>query len=115
MSNKFGTMLGIFILFICFMFGVDLVSMQYNYTNMDALSTNISYEISKNGCLSKEIINKYKNNYDIYLYPYDSDDKKYKEGESYGYVLEKDYSPIIISNSTIKLRIQRFTIINVYQ
>lgn len=117
MSNKLGAMLGIFMMFICFMFGVDLVAMQYNYTNMDALSTSVSYEISKNGYISKEIKKKYLNDYGLKVYPIDTNnnEQSYEEGKEYGYILEKDYSPIIISNSIIKLKIKRFTIINIYK
>lgn len=117
MSNKLGAMLGIFMMFICFLFGADLVSIQYNYTSMDALSTSISYDISRNGYLTSTLKSKYKDNYGLNVYPIDTniDDQTYEEGTNYGYILEKDYSPIVISNGTIKLRIKRFAVINIYQ
>ncbi len=49
MSNKLSSILSIFYIFIAFIFGVDLVMMQYLYTDLDALSSQVNYVISENG------------------------------------------------------------------
>ena len=55
-------------------------------------------------------------NYGVKIYPFESNDlnQSYKEGEEYGYVLEKAYSPIILSSGELNLKINRYTIINFY-
>lgn len=115
MSNKLSSILSIFYIFIAFIFGVDLVMMQYLYTDLDALSSQVNYVISENGYLTTNIKNQFKTNYHVNIYPLDTNNVSYsyEEGYAYGYILEKDYSPIIISNSTINIKIKRFAIINI--
>ncbi len=47
MASKIGTILSMFFIFIAFMFGVDFLMIQLNYTSLDALSSSVSYKISK--------------------------------------------------------------------
>ncbi|MFA6667482.1 MAG: hypothetical protein WCS51_03930 [Bacilli bacterium] len=117
MSAKLGTILGIFFIFIAFLFGVDLVMMQYVYTDLDSFSIKVTYDISKNGYLSDELKTNYKTNYGINVYPIEENKlaQSYEEGYLYGYILGKDYSPIVISNSTINLKVKRFAVINAYE
>ena len=116
MSAKLGTILGLFFIYVAFLFGVDLVMMQYNYANLDALSLEANYLISKNGYLTDEIISDFNIKHKTTIYPIEENtlNQSYEEGFIYGYILEKDYSPIAISKSSINLRIKRFAVINIY-
>jgi len=116
MSAKLGTMLSIFMIFITFLFGADLVMMQYIYTDLDSLSINASYLIAKNGYITESIKDNFLAMYKVNIYPDPSNDleQSYKEGDYYKFTLEKSYDPIIISNSTINLKVNRMTIINFY-
>lgn len=116
MSAKLGTIFSLIFIFIAFLFGTDLVMMQYIYTDLDSLSINASYLISKNGYITDVIKENFAINYGVKIYPFESNDlnQSYKEGEEYGYVLEKAYSPIILSSGELNLKINRYTIINFY-
>lgn len=117
MGAKLGTIFGIFIIFIAFMFGVDLVMMEYIYTDLDSMSINLNYLISKNGYITSEIKESYLSNYDVNVYPIESNNlnQSYKEGYLYGYVVEKSYNPIALMDEAIVLKIQRFTVINIFK
>jgi hypothetical protein len=116
MSNKLSTIIGLFNIFIAFLFGVDLVLMQYIYTDLDSLSLQTNYEISKKGYLTEELKVDFQEKYSVKLYPIEENNlaQSYKEGYIYGYILERDYSPIALSKSTINIKVKRFTVINIY-
>ena len=49
MGSKFGLILSLPLIFLCFLYGVDFVMIQLTYTSLDAFSTTINYKISKTG------------------------------------------------------------------
>jgi len=116
MSHILGTIFGLTTIFMMFVFGVDLVTIQNIYTNLDALSTQANYVISKNGYLTEKTKSVFLSSYNTSIYPIETNTlaRSYEEGFIYGYYLEKDYSPIAISKSTINIKIKRFAVINIY-
>lgn len=116
MSHILGTIFGLTMIFMMFIFGTDLVMMQNIYTSLDSLSTQVSHAISKNGYLTEQIKANFLTNYNATIYPIETNilAKSYEEGFIYGYYLEKDYSPIAISKSTINIKVKRFAVINIY-
>ena len=56
MSYKIGLLLSSIFIVIFFAFGVDLLTIQFVFTDLDAKSTSISYLISKRGSLDEEFI-----------------------------------------------------------
>ncbi|MFA6755651.1 MAG: hypothetical protein WCR97_04005 [Bacilli bacterium] len=114
MSNKLGAIFSILLIFIAFVIGVDLVIMQLNYTNLDALSTSISYKIANTGYLNEETILEYQNTYKITLTPI-NDVEDNQEGTVYPYKISKTYQPIAISITEIEISIVRYAIINFYK
>jgi hypothetical protein len=116
MSHILSTIFSLFFIFIAFLFGTDLVVMQYLYTDLDSISIQANYLIAKNGYLTDEIKDSFTSKYNATIYPIESNSlmQSYEEGFIYGYILEKDYSPIAISKSTINLKIKRFAVINIY-
>ena len=61
MGSKFGLILSLPLIFLCFLYGVDFVMIQLTYTSLDAFSTTINYKISKTGEInSSSMWNSYK-------------------------------------------------------
>ena len=91
--------------------------MQFHYANIDSMAIQVSYLISKNGYLTADIEAEYLKKFDVYIYPFETNKeaRSYEEGFVYGYVLEKEYSPIIISSAAMKIKVERYTVINVYK
>ena len=113
MSNKFSLMISIFFIFIAFVFGTDLVVIQNIYSTLDSYSLVANNLISKNGYISEDLKTKFIETYKVNIYPVseNNDDKSYKEGFIYGYYLEKDYKPIVLTNKQMKIKVKRFTLI----
>ena len=116
MSNALSSILSLFLIFSCFLFGTDLVMIQYTYSFLDSISIDASYLISKAGFITSNIKKTFLENYSINIYPIESNkaSKSYASGFTYGYVLEKTYSPIVLSGNEIEIDIERYTIINLY-
>lgn len=116
MSNTLSTMLSLLFIFIAFMFGVDLVMMQYIYTDLDSFSIQASYLVSKKGYITSEMKDVFLSTYGVKIYPFESNNlnQSYEEGFVYGFVLVKEYSPIALSNKPIELKVKRYAVINVY-
>ena len=49
MSSKIGTILSLIFVSIFFIFGIDLLTIQVAYANLDSKAISISYLISKRG------------------------------------------------------------------
>ena len=113
MAFKFGLILSLPFIFICFLFGVDFVMIQLTYTSLDAFSTTINYKISKTGEINDALKAYVKNVIDATIEPINAD-SSYSEGSTLGYYLIKEYSPIAYSREPLELKIKRYAVINIY-
>lgn len=113
MGSKLGTILSIVFFFMAFMFGVDFIMMQLNYTNLDALSVSVSYKISKCGEINDSIKNYVYESAKASILPI-NDDHAYEEGAILGYYLVKDYKLISYERDPIKISVKRYAVINMY-
>ncbi|HKL72746.1 MAG TPA: hypothetical protein VJY64_00995 [Candidatus Onthovivens sp.] len=114
MGSKIGTILSIFIIFFAFMFGVDVVLIQLNYSNLDSLSTYISYKISKEAQISADLKKYAEENYHVYLIEVNPDISAYKKGDIFEYYLSSKYQPLIMAHETININIKRYAVISIY-
>lgn len=116
MSAKLGTILGIFFIMMTFLLGTDLVMIQFTYSNLDAISVQANYLISKRGFLSSEVQSEFLEKYGVIVKPFEenSEEKSYREGFTYGYVISKKYSPIIFSAQSVNISLKRYAVINIY-
>lgn len=114
MGSKIGLILSLPFIFLAFLFGVDLVIIQVQYSLLDSLTSYASYNIAKDGTISDSLKEFIKNNYAANIYCVNIDtDSVYTTGQTFEYCLEKDYEPIVLS-STYTIKITRCAIINYY-
>lgn len=113
MASKLGTMLSLLFIFIAFLFGVDFVMIQLNYTNLDALSLSVSYKISKTGEINESLKQYVLDSANARIEPV-SIDHSYQEGDVLGYYLIKDYKLIAFESDPIEIKVKRYTVINIY-
>lgn len=92
----------------------DILSSQFILTELDNISTNIGYYISKNGGITDALSIYVKKEYDAKVYCGLEDCSSIKKGDTYIYILEKTYSPIIINKSNNSVKIQRSVVIGLY-
>ncbi len=112
MGNKLALILGIGIIFYCFLFGVDLTMVQISYTNLDSISTMASYRISKEGKITDSLVEYCKNN-NITIEGVNND-IGYQKGDVYEYYLKKEYQPVVMGNTPMELSIKRYAVISIY-
>ena len=114
MGSKLGLILSLGIIFIALLFGADLFMIQINYTDLDAMSTYVSYKISKEREVSEYLKGtlEEKNIYIIEDNPPESG--QYAEGESCTYSLKRSYSPLVMGNKAFEITVTRTVIVAIY-
>ena len=109
MSSKLGIMLSMIFITIFFAFGLDLVSIQFIYNDLDSKSIAISYEISRYGTLNESFKDSLEQKYNVsftcksYCTP--------MFGDVVTYVISKDYKPLIINKDTMTISVERNAVI----
>ena len=113
MASKFGLILSLPLIFLCFLFGVDFVMIQLTYTSLDAFSTTVNYKISKTGEINDELKAYVLSEINATIIPANAD-SSYSEGSTLSYYLIKEYSPIAYQRDPLEIKIKRYAVINIY-
>lgn len=112
MSSKLGLILSMLFVVMFFLFGVDLICVQFLFSDLDAKSISISYLISQHGGLDSELVNQIEDTYKVDFkclnncYP--------SFGDIVDYQISTDYSPLIMSNEVMHITVYRSTAIGFY-
>lgn len=114
MASKIGVMLSLIFFFYAFLFASDFVMIQLTYTSLDALSTTISYRISKTGEINDDLKKFVKEEINADIKPVGVS-ASYEEGSMLGYYLIKEYKPIAYDSEPLELKIRRYAVINIYR
>ena len=112
MSYKIGLLLSMIFVALFFLFGADLISIQSVYSSLDAKANNISYLISRNGVIDDNFINYIET---TFLVDFDCQENLSPTfGEQITYVISVTYSPLVISQEDMVIKIQRMTVVGFY-
>lgn len=114
MGSKIGVMLSLLFFFYAFLFASDFIMIQLTYTSLDALSTSVSYKISKSGEINAEVIDFVKEEINGDIKPVGAS-SSYEEGSMLGYYLIKEYKPIAYDSEPLRISIKRYAVINIYK
>ena len=112
MSSKLGLILSMLFVALFFLFGVDLICVQFVFSDLDAKSISISYLISQHGGLDINLINEIEETYKVDFKCLSNCNPSF--GDIIEYQISKDYSPLIISNETMHITVYRSTAIGFY-
>ena len=113
MSSKLGTILSLLFVTFVFLFGVDLVTLQYSYSDLDAKSVAVSYLVSQHGSLETAFVTYLEEKYAVTLNFGGNTSPLF--GDVIEYVISKEYQPMILSSGPMTLSIKREVIIGYYQ
>ena len=113
MSSKIGTILSLIFVAMMVALGTDIMSIQYLYSNLDAKSSAITYEISKHQMLDRPFINYLEEKYNV-DFICESNCSTASPGSSVKYRIETTYTPIIISKNKMKIAVRRYAILSFY-
>lgn len=114
MAKKILAMISCLFVGISILISSDILSTQFIYTELDNISTNIGYYISKNGGITDSLRIYVKKEYNANVYCGLEDCSVIKYGDTYIYILEKNYDPIIINKKSKSIKIERSVIIGQY-
>ncbi len=114
MASKIGVILCLLFFFYAFLFASDFIMIQLTYTSLDALSTTVSYRISKTGEINEELTKFVKEEINGDIKPVGAS-SSYEEGSMLGYYLIKEYEPIAYDSEPLTIKIKRYAVINMYR
>lgn len=112
MGSKLGLILSMGIIFFAFLFGTDLVMIQYQYTDLDAMSTYISYRLSKVAKIDDSILN-YCEEKNTTIVDENPNVSGYQKGDLFSYKLIRKYKPLVMGNDYFDLTISREAVISI--
>lgn len=99
---------------IAILLTADLLSLNLSYRELDQMATTISYYISKE-CGINESIKKYvKNEISAEIYCAMPDCSKIKIGDTYFYIIEKDYRSLFLNNGANSIKVKHSVVIGLY-
>lgn len=112
MSSKLGLILSMLFVMIFFSMGLDVISVQLIYNDLDAKSIAISYQISQYGTIDSSIKTAIESNYKVRFTCLSNCSPVF--GDVVIYQIARDYQPIIIRQDTMTISIERNAIIGYY-
>lgn len=112
MGSKIGLLLSLIFIALFTAMGIDLLTLQYQLSSLDSISSNISYYIAKRGIIDDAFIFQIESNYHIEFTCLSNCNPAF--GDMLIYKLEKEYQPLIISISPMTLKIVRATMVGYY-
>lgn len=112
MSSKFGLMLSMFFVVAFLLFGIDMIGIQFTYSELDQKAISISYLISKRGNIDDEYITSLENKYDVKFTCLSNCQPMF--GDIVEYKLEDVYRPLVISKNEMVVSVYRSTVIGYY-
>ena len=112
MGTNFATILSFLFVTLFFILGVDLLSVQVVFTDLDRIGVTFSYVIAKEGSINSNVIDDYCNKYNVTFTCLENCTPKF--GDIVEFKLVKPYQPILISNDVLNITIIRSAIIGFY-
>ena len=112
MSSKLGLMLSLIFVALFVAFGIDMINVQFAYSTLDSKCVAISYRIAKHGTLDNAFIANIENEFDVEFQCTGNCSPLF--GDIVTYQVSTYVTAIIISDSAMKISIERTAIIGYY-
>lgn len=113
MSYKIGLILSMIFVSLFFAFGVDLLNIQFTYSDLDAKSTAISYQIAEHGLLDDDFIKNIESRYKVSFKCTDYCSPLF--GDVVTYTLTKEIKTIVVSQGPMNISISRNAVIGFFE
>lgn len=92
----------------------DIISKQCILSELESVATTVGYYISKNGGITEQIKVYVKKEINAEIKCAMDGCESVKKGDTYFYILERKYTPIIIQQGESKVSIKRSIVIGIY-
>lgn len=112
MGYKVGFLLSLIFIVGVFIFASDLMSIQFIYTNLDAVSVTAGHVISQKGGITEEVIQLVENQAGANIEPVGDATPMF--GSLFEYKIYKSYKPHFIKEDTMEIAVLRSVVIGYY-
>lgn len=112
MSYKISLMLSMIFVALFFAFGIDLIMIQFTYSDLDAKSTAISYQIAQYGTIDDSLVSLIENKYNVAFNCTGNCNPMF--GDVVDYTLSKNITTLVVSQGSMKISISRSAVIGFY-
>ncbi len=112
MSYKLGLILSLIFVAGFFLFGVDLITLQFTYSDLDAKAVTIGYLIAKHGTIDTNLEENIERDYNVSFTCLSNCTPKF--GEIVSYKISRPYDSLIIFQGTKNIEVIRTTVIGYY-
>lgn len=110
MSYKLGLMLSMVFVAMFFLFGIDMINIQFMYTDLDQKAISIGYLIAKQGNTDNLI--DLENQFDCKITCLENCTPKF--GDVIKFEVKDSFQPLIISKQVMYVHVQRSAVIGYY-
>ena len=112
MSYKLGLLLSLVYMISTLLVGGDIFCLIAIHNNLDAIALTVSYRIGIDGYVSEQTIDWIHNEGAEY---YAVTETTPRIGDTFVFEIYKDYEPIIIKKSTMRIAVRRSTVVGFYE
>ena len=112
MSSNLGTILSMIMVVSFLLLGGDMVCLSASYSSLDSVSHSISYLIAKERRCDEDYLSYLESKYEVSFYSISTNYPV--SGDVVTYVIGREYSPLIISNTSLALKVKRTTVVGYY-
>lgn len=114
MGKRIILMFSLLVAGVAMLLSSDLVATEMIYGELDSMAVTVGYYISKTGGVSDSIRSYVKKEIGADIYCAMEDCTAVKKGDTFYYIIEKDYTPVIYRKSNNKISIKRSVVIGLY-
>ena len=112
MSYKFGLIFSTIFVALFMIFGVDMISLQFIYSDLDAKAITIGYIIAKSGYIGDSLVEQIENKYEVTFTCLSNCTPKF--GDVVEYKIGCPFDPLVIFEGSKMIEITRSTVIGYY-
>lgn len=113
MGSKLGTMLSLIFSIFVFVFAVDLIALQSNYTNLESIASSVSTIVSTKGSVCRTYVDEYLEKFNGVKIVFN--DSTFEIGEFTDFSVVKSFSSMIIFKEAVELKVFRTVLIGQYE
>ena len=112
MSSKIGLLISLVFFALFFLLSMDVMSIQYHYSDLDNQSIVIGYKLARVELISDEVISELEEKHHVIITNISNRTPCF--GEVVNYTLLREYQPIIVSNEVMEFKVNRSVVIGYY-
>ena len=112
MSSKIALLTSLVFFAMFFLLSVDVICIQYHYSDLDSHGVAISYELARLENLNNENIEPLEEKHHVIIQNISNRNPEF--GDIVEYTILREYKPIIVSSDVMEIKISRTTVIGYY-